>query len=195
MSIVLFVIVIVVIVVPQLRWKPFDLPTGQNPGVDFVQGLHTICGAGDSRIRQGIAIHVYLCNASMIDKAFYNADGDFLIGKKQFEKGGTHNGDKILSGRSIVHHFNLFTFFIFLFLYATVPQLGVLMITTEFGVIRCEPNEICVIQQGMRFSVTVLNGPSRGYILEVFDNHFQLPDLGPIGKIQYTIRIRIVGLK
>ncbi|PSN39395.1 Homogentisate 1 [Blattella germanica] len=34
--------------------------------------------------------------------------------------------------------------------------------------------------QGMRFSVSV-HGPTRGYILEVFDNHFQLPNLGPIG--------------
>lgn len=42
------------------------------------------------------------------------------------------------------------------------------------------PNEICVIPQGVRFSVNV-NGPSRGYILEVYDNHFKLPDLGPIG--------------
>lgn len=42
------------------------------------------------------------------------------------------------------------------------------------------PNEICVLQQGMRFSVNV-DGPSRGYILEVYDNHFKLPDLGPIG--------------
>ena len=32
----------------------------------------------------------------------------------------------------------------------------------------------------MRFSVDV-SGPSRGYILEVFDNHFKLPDLGVIG--------------
>ncbi len=23
--------------------------------------------------------------------------------------------------------------------------------------------------------------PSRGYVLEVFDNHFELPNLGPIG--------------
>ena len=45
-----------------------------------------------------------------------------------------------------------------------------------------EPNEICVIQQGMRFSVDV-DSPSRGYILEVFDNHFVLPTLGPIGII------------
>ncbi|XP_076233108.1 homogentisate 1,2-dioxygenase isoform X2 [Calliopsis andreniformis] len=124
----------------QLRWKPFEVPTRQAAEIDFVRGLHTICGAGDFRARQGVAIHVYLCNASMKDKAFSNADGDFLI----------------------------------------VPQLGALLITTEFGKIRCEPNEICVIQQGMRFSVTVF-GPSRGYILEVFDDHFQLPELGPIG--------------
>lgn len=32
----------------------------------------------------------------------------------------------------------------------------------------------------MRFSVNV-EGSSRGYILEVYDNHFKLPDLGPIG--------------
>lgn len=45
---------------------------------------------------------------------------------------------------------------------------------------RVAPNEIAVIQLGMRFSVTV-NGPTRGYVLEVFDGHFKLPDLGPIG--------------
>lgn len=43
------------------------------------------------------------------------------------------------------------------------------------------PDEICVIQQGMKFSVKVF-GPSRGYILEVFDGHFELPNLGPIGQ-------------
>lgn len=43
-----------------------------------------------------------------------------------------------------------------------------------------KPNEIVVIQQGMRFSVQVFK-PSRGYILEVFGRHFNLPDLGPIG--------------
>lgn len=43
-----------------------------------------------------------------------------------------------------------------------------------------QPNEICVIPQGIRFSVAV-EGPTRGYILEVYDGHFKLPDLGPIG--------------
>ncbi|GLD96507.1 hypothetical protein PINS_up005190 [Pythium insidiosum] len=61
-----------------------------------------------------------------------------------------------------------------------VPQEGVLKITTEFGKLRVAPREICVIQRGIRFSVD-LDGPSRGYICEVFNRHFILPDLGPIG--------------
>ena len=61
-----------------------------------------------------------------------------------------------------------------------VPQQGTLDIITEFGKMEVAPNEICVIQQGMRFSVNV-NGPSRGYVCEVFNGHFRLPDLGPIG--------------
>ena len=36
-------------------------------------------------------------------------------------------------------------------------------------------------QQGMRFNVAV-SGETRGYICEVFDGHFELPNLGPIGK-------------
>lgn len=62
-----------------------------------------------------------------------------------------------------------------------VPQQGVLDITTEFGKLRVAPNEIAVIQRGIRYSVNLPDGPSRGYILEVFGAHFELPDLGPIG--------------
>lgn len=43
------------------------------------------------------------------------------------------------------------------------------------------PNEIAVIPRGIKFSVNVPDGPSRGYILEVFNGRFELPDLGPIG--------------
>lgn len=121
----------------QLRWNPFQLP---NDSTDFVDGLSTLCGAGDPKSRHGIAVHIYACNAPMVNRAFYNSDGDFLI----------------------------------------VPQEGALNITTEFGKLYVEPNEICVIQQGMKFSVNV-TGASGGYILEVYDGHFKLPDLGPIG--------------
>lgn len=40
----------------------------------------------------------------------------------------------------------------------------------------------------MRFAVCV-DGPTRGYALEVFGTHFVLPVLGPIGKQLYTIVI------
>ncbi|ORZ05800.1 homogentisate 1,2-dioxygenase [Absidia repens] len=62
-----------------------------------------------------------------------------------------------------------------------VPQKNSLDITTEFGKLMVHPNEICVIQRGIRFSVALPDGPVRGYILEVFGEHFELPDLGPIG--------------
>lgn len=123
----------------QMRWNPFDLPD-KTKNVDFVEGLNTVCGAGDPKCKAGIAIHIYSCNSSMGNRAFYNADGDFLI----------------------------------------VPQVGELRIKTEFGKMCVQPNEICVIQQGMRFCVEV-SEDSRGYVLEVFGQHFVLPDLGPIG--------------
>ncbi|KNC98633.1 homogentisate 1,2-dioxygenase [Spizellomyces punctatus DAOM BR117] len=123
----------------QLRWSPFELP--KHGGVDFVHGLHTVCGSGDPSVRNGIAIHVYLANASMENSAFYNADGDLLI----------------------------------------VPQQGRLDIQTELGYLYVEPNEIVVIPRGIRYAVRLPDGPSRGYVLEVFDRHFELPDLGPIG--------------
>lgn len=130
----------------QLRWNPFEIPSASSK-IDFVDGLSTVCGAGDARTRHGLAIHIYACNTSMNNRAFYNSDGDFLI----------------------------------------VPQQGALDITTEFGKLFVEPNEICVIQQGMKFSVNV-SGATRGYILEVFDSHFKLPDLGPIGYVMLDIR-------
>ncbi|VDO40305.1 unnamed protein product [Haemonchus placei] len=122
----------------QYRWHPFPLPNKE--GVDFVQGLYTICGGGDVVSRTGLSIHQYSCNSSMTGKAMYNSDGDFLI----------------------------------------VPQQGELKITTEFGRILVGIQEIVVIPQGIRFSIAV-DGPSRGYVLEVYGTHFQLPDLGPIG--------------
>lgn len=42
-------------------------------------------------------------------------------------------------------------------------------------------------QQGMRFSVDVF-GETRGYILEVYGAHFELPDLGPIGVSLFDIK-------
>ena len=56
-----------------------------------------------------------------------------------------------------------------------------LWITTECGKLQVSLGEIVVIPQGFRFSVDFPDGPSRGYVAEIFGTHFQLMDLGPIG--------------
>eukprot|EP00735_Rhodelphis_limneticus_P012928 TRINITY_DN635_c0_g1::TRINITY_DN635_c0_g1_i1::g.28905::m.28905 TRINITY_DN635_c0_g1::TRINITY_DN635_c0_g1_i1::g.28905 ORF type:complete len:461 (+),score=136.42,sp/Q9Y041/HGD_CAEEL/59.12/4e-180,HgmA/PF04209.8/5.7e-186 TRINITY_DN635_c0_g1_i1:62-1384(+) len=61
-----------------------------------------------------------------------------------------------------------------------VPQQGALRVRTEFGCLKVSPGEIMVIQRGIRFAVEV-DGPTRGYICEVFNSHFVIPSLGPIG--------------
>ncbi|KAJ1948026.1 hypothetical protein EC988_005340 [Linderina pennispora] len=123
----------------QICWLPFEIP--ESEPLDFVTGLCTIGGAGDTALKSGLAVHIYAATKSMDKRAFSNSDGDLLI----------------------------------------VPQQGRLDMQTEFGPIMVAPNQIAVIQRGIRFSVSLLDGPSRGYILEVYDNHFELPDLGPIG--------------
>ncbi|KAI9019683.1 homogentisate 1,2-dioxygenase-like protein [Hyaloraphidium curvatum] len=63
-----------------------------------------------------------------------------------------------------------------------VPQQGILDITTEFGRLSVSPNEIAVVQRGIKFRVGTMDGePARGYVLELHAGHFDLPDLGPIG--------------
>lgn len=123
----------------QLAWLPFDIPTSGE--IDFISGLKTVAGSGESTLREGIATHVYAANASMTNKAFVNSDGEMLI----------------------------------------VPQQGSLDIQTEFGPLFVQPGEICIIQKGVRFRVVLPDGPSRGYILEVFGTSFELPELGPLG--------------
>lgn len=54
-------------------------------------------------------------------------------------------------------------------------------IQTEFGRMMVRPGEICVIQRGIRFKVTLPEGPIRCYIQEVYGLHYQLPELGPLG--------------
>jgi len=62
-----------------------------------------------------------------------------------------------------------------------VPQQGSLDIQTEFGPLYVQPGEICVIQRGIRYRVDLPDGPSRGYILEVWGSNYELPELGPLG--------------
>jgi len=61
-----------------LGWDKFPLPSDAEE-VDFVAGLKTIAGHGDPTLKEGLAVHVYLANASMKKTAFCNNDGDMLI--------------------------------------------------------------------------------------------------------------------
>lgn len=62
-----------------------------------------------------------------------------------------------------------------------LPQLGRLDIQTELGRMMVRPGELVVIQAGIRFSVALPDGPSRGYVQEIFGTHYELPELGPFG--------------
>ncbi|KAL2760073.1 hypothetical protein ACRALDRAFT_1060002 [Sodiomyces alcalophilus JCM 7366] len=62
-----------------------------------------------------------------------------------------------------------------------VPQEGTLDIRTELGYLLVRPMEICVIPRGVKYRVSLPSGPARGYALELYQGHFNLPELGPIG--------------
>jgi homogentisate 1,2-dioxygenase len=76
----------------------------------------------------------------------------------------------------------------------TVPQQGTLDIQTEFGFMEVRSGEICVIQRGIQFAVRLPDGPARGYVLEVFSGHFEIPSLGPIGMLLLALLLLLLLL-
>jgi homogentisate 1,2-dioxygenase len=62
----------------RLRWDPLPLPREDAPR-DFIDGLFTVGGNGDSKTRAGIAIHLYAANRSMRDRYFVDSDGELLL--------------------------------------------------------------------------------------------------------------------
>ena len=60
----------------RLRWDPpADLPAG----TDFVDGLVTMMANRDPADLEGVALHLYRADRSMVDRVFANADGELLI--------------------------------------------------------------------------------------------------------------------
>lgn len=62
-----------------------------------------------------------------------------------------------------------------------VPEHGALHVRTELGRLEVAPGEILVLPRGLRFQVLLKDGTARGWIGELFDGHFQLPERGPVG--------------
>jgi homogentisate 1,2-dioxygenase len=60
----------------RLRWDAIPFPDGP---ADFVDGLYTVGGNGDTLSQAGIGIHWYRANTTMADRFFVNADGELLV--------------------------------------------------------------------------------------------------------------------
>ena len=137
--------------------RPFELTDEQH---DFIEGMKLIAGAGEPTMRAGLGVFMYTATVSMTNKSFYSSDGDFLIGQ--------------------ILLFSISKSLLNPYISCVVPEQGTLDIQTEFGKLEVKPGEITVIQRGIQFSVNV-SGPSRGYALEIYTGHFEIPSLGPIG--------------
>lgn len=64
----------------RLRWDPPHAPEGS---ADFVEGLMTWAGDGDVAAGEGLAVHLYAATRSMIDRVFFDADGELLVIPRQ----------------------------------------------------------------------------------------------------------------
>jgi len=64
----------------QLRWDPLPIPSAPT---DFLDGLVTYGVTGDPAQQSGAAIYLYAANRHMVDRAFYDADGELLIVPQQ----------------------------------------------------------------------------------------------------------------
>jgi homogentisate 1,2-dioxygenase len=62
-----------------------------------------------------------------------------------------------------------------------VPQLGRTRLVTELGILEVACGEIALLPRGLRFRVELPDGPSRGYVCEIYGHMFRLPELGPRG--------------
>jgi homogentisate 1,2-dioxygenase len=62
-----------------------------------------------------------------------------------------------------------------------IPERGRLHVQTELGRMNVAPGEVALLPRGLRFRVALLDGEARGFVAELFDGHFVLPDRGPIG--------------
>ena len=64
----------------RLRWDPLPIPEAPT---DFTDGLVTFAGNGEPASQIGVSIHLYLANRSMVDRVFFDADGELLIVPQQ----------------------------------------------------------------------------------------------------------------
>src|SRR5215207_4374290 len=163
----------------QLRWNPLPVP---NEPTDFVDGLTTIAGNGDSFAQKGIGIHIYRCNRDMGNRFFYNADGEMLIvpemgGLTIYSELGVievNPGEVSCLPRGLKFRIALGR--------NTTPTSQSLghPSSNQEGSFRDSPLVLGGVAAASADGV-VSAAEARGYICENYGTQFRLPDLGPIG--------------
>ena len=63
-----------------------------------------------------------------------------------------------------------------------VPQQGRLRVQTELGWLEAQPGALLLLPRGMRFRVELPDGSARGFVAELFEGHFELPNRGVVGR-------------
>ena len=138
-------------------------------------------------LKDGYAIHIFAFNQSMANSCFTDADGDLLVIPQEGKLPYTivEYLKTSLEGQSILlRELPSLIIDMLSLCWASILSdcAGNLKIQTEMGILGVAPGEIIVIQRGIRFKVELLQSQAaRGYILEVYNGHFVLPELGPIG--------------
>jgi homogentisate 1,2-dioxygenase len=147
----------------QLRWDPLPIP--ETP-TDFIDGITTIAGNGDSFEQFGMAVHIYVCNKGMGERYFYNADGEMLI----------------------VPEMGSLTIFTELGVVAVSPgEIAVLPRGLKFRVElgasdnTLQPPATAGGTDNPQSAIRSPQSAARGYICENYGQQFRLPELGPIG--------------
>ena len=143
----------------QLRWNRLPVPAEPT---DFIDGITTIAGNGDSFAQMGIGVHIYACNKGMGDRYFYNADGEMLI----------------------VPELGALTIYTELGVIEVGPgQIAVLPRGLKFRVDprNWPPANMAAPLGDAPAGAPVGGSDSRGYICVNYGQHLRLPDLGPIG--------------
>jgi homogentisate 1,2-dioxygenase len=152
----------------QLRWDPLPIPAEPT---DFIDGITTIAGNGDSFAQTGMAVHIFACNKGMGDRYFYNADAEMLIVPEMGRLGILTELGLIQVGPGSV---------------AVIPRglkfrvepASVSSPTVREGADSVEGGALTDVRAT---DTNPTDTVARGYICENYGQQFRLPDLGPIG--------------
>eukprot|EP01013_Petalomonas_cantuscygni_P045371 TRINITY_DN9960_c0_g1_i1.p1 TRINITY_DN9960_c0_g1~~TRINITY_DN9960_c0_g1_i1.p1 ORF type:complete len:546 (+),score=102.56 TRINITY_DN9960_c0_g1_i1:42-1679(+) len=128
----------------QYRWRPHPLPPQEQP-TNFLQGLVRYAGAGDPSMKAGVNVYVYAFNRNMTSNTPAGGGSSAAVGAAAATS--PDRGDK----RAFVNADGDML---------VVPQQGALMVHTEHGRLRVDPQEVVVIPRNVAFSIDHAPGPS-----------------------------------